>query len=372
MMQFALTVKLLMNMHDLNNERAEEIRRIPLIYSTKDGFKLVEEAVAVSGVMLKHWHAAYLSERAKSLGINLCPLCKRGEAIRLPPMDILTRHKEEGSAEVQEEEFKKELQKKSKKEEEVIEVIKEWLKAKEEKEIEKIKKYVKIIREGDEDAVIKECIGEDVHGFLRTRPPLRRESLIKFSWLLPIYIGDMPTPFRVVQHTRNIREIPKELPGEFKQMQMPYPRSYADGIFGFTSVANLDNVGVSFSNGKNVLDDEDKKKRVRALIEAFIPMLTGACGASLARALPAAKPLEVTVIVSKEAKISFPAPVHPIYEEYFDLNKGIFEGFSRVFNVDVTMYAYGTGKSERKDKFTIEIVGNPVEAFSKAIDYLNL
>jgi CRISPR-associated protein Cst2 len=364
MMQFALTVKLLMNMHDLNNERAEEIRRIPLVYSTKDGFKLVEEAVAVSGVMLKHWHAAYLSERAKSLGINLCLLCRRGEAIRLPPVDILTRHKEEGSAEeVREEEFKKEPQKKFKKE-----VIKEWLKA-EEKEI---NEYVKIIGEGDEDAIIKRCIGEDVHGFLRTRPPLRRESLIKFSWLLPIYIGDMPTPFRVVQHTRNIREIPKELPEEFKQMQMPYPRSYANGIFGFTSVANLDNVGVSFSSGKNVLDDNDKKKRVRALIEAFILMLTGACGASLARALPAAKPLEVTVIVSKEAKVSFPAPVHPMYEEYFDLNKGIFENFSKVFNVDVTMYVYGIDKSERKDKFAIEIVGNPVEAFSKAIDYLNL
>ena len=350
-----------MNMHDLNNERAEEIRRIPLIYSTKDGFKLVEEAVAVSGVMLKHWHTAYLSEQAKSLGINLCPLCKRGEAIRLPPVDILTRHKEEGSAEVQEE-SKKENQKESKKE-----VIQEWLKV-EEKEF---NEYVKIIRDGNEDDIIKMCVGEDVHGFLRTRPPLRRESLIKFSWLLPIYIGDMPTPFRVVQHTRNIREIPEELPEEFKQMQMPYPRSYADGIFGFTSVANLDNIGVSFSSGKNVLDDENKKKRVRALIEAFIPMLTGACGASLARALPAAKPLEVTVIVSKEAKVSFPAPVHPMYEEYFDLNKGIFESFSKVFNVDVTMYAYGIDKSERKNKFAIEIVGNPVEAFSKAIDYLN-
>jgi CRISPR-associated protein Cas7/Csa2 subtype I-A len=341
MMQFALTVKLLMNMHDLNNERAEEIRRIPLIYSTKDGFKLVEEAVAVSGVMLKHWHAAYLSERAKSLGINLCPLCSRGEAIRLPPVDILTKSRKE---------------------------IQEWLKVREEE----FERYVETIGKENEEKIVKMCVGEDVHGFLRTQPPLRRESLVKFSWLLPIYIGDMPTQFRVVQHTRNIREIPKELPKELKQMQMPYPRSYADGIFGFTSVANLDNVGVSFSSGKNVLDDNNKKKRVRALIEAFIPMLTGACGASLARALPAAKPLEVTVIVSKEAKISFPAPVHPMYEEYFDLNKGIFESFSKVFNVDVAIYTYGIGKSEGKDKFTIETVGNPVEAFSKAIDYLNL
>jgi len=339
-MQFALTVKLLMNMHDLNNERAEEIRRIPLIYSTKDGFKLVEEAVAVSGVMLKHWHAIYLSERAKSLGIGLCPLCRRGEAIRLPPVDILTKSKKE---------------------------IQGWLKAEEE-----FDKYVEIIGKGSEEDIIKMCIGEDVHGFLRTQPPLRRESLIKFSWLLPIYIGDMPTQFRVVQHTRNIREIPEELPGELKQMQMPYPRSYADGIYGFVAVANLDDVGVSFSSRKNVLNDEDKKRRVRALIEAFIPMLTGACGASLARALPATKPLEIAVIVSKEAKVSFPAPVHPMYEEYFELSKGIFESFSKVFNVDVKICTYGIGKDEGENKFAVEVVKNPVEAFAKAIDYLNL
>ena len=342
-MQFALTVKLLANMHDLNNERAEEIRRIPLIYSTKDGFKLVEEAVAVSGVMLKHWHTIYLSERAKSLGIKLCPLCERGEAIRLPPVDALTE---------------------------------EWLKV----DKSRFNEYKETIGK-DEEEIIKMCIGEDVHGFLRTTGvPLRRESLIKFSWLLPIYIEDMPTQFRVVQHTRNIREIPtssnepekSKTLKELAQMQMPYPRSYADGIFGFTSVANLDNIGVSFSSGKNVLDDKDKKKRVRALIEAFIPMLTGACGASLARALPAAKPLEITVIVSKEARVSFPAPVHPMYEEYFELNKGIFESFSKVFNVDVRMYAYGIDKNEVEGKFAIESVENPVEAFAKAIDYFNL
>ena len=331
-MQFALTVKLLANMHDLNNERAEEIRRIPLIYSTKDGFKLVEEAVAVSGVMLKHWHTIYLSERAKSLGIKLCPLCERGEAIRLPPVDALTE---------------------------------EWLKV----DKSRFNEYKETIGK-DEEEIIKMCIGEDVHGFLRTTGvPLRRESLIKFSWLLPIYIEDMPTQFRVVQHTRNIREVPKK-PEALAQMQMPYPRSYADGVYGFTSVANLDNVGVSFTSRKDVLGEDEKKKRVRTVIEAFIPMLTGACGASLARALPAAKPLEITVIVSKEARVSFPAPVHPMYEEYFELNKGIFESFSKVFNVDVKMYAYGIGRNEEKGKFAIEVVGNPVEAFSKAIEYL--
>lgn len=344
-MQFALTVKLLINMHDLNNERAEEIRRVPLIYQVGNEFRIVDEAVAVSGVMLKHWHFIYLVERAKELKINLCPICERGESIRVPPPDAVT---------------------------------KEWLHV-DDDDNDRLKNYKQAL-EGSEDDIIKQCVGEDLHGFLRTRPRvLRREALIKFSWLLPVYLGDVgiPTPFRVVQHSRNIREIP-ERPEELKQMQMPYPRSYADGVYGFTSLCNLDLIGFSLTSRKDVLNcDEEKKKRQRAALEAYIPMLTGAHGASLARALPASKTLEVTVFVSKNAKVSFPAPVHPIYEDYYQLNEKIFRGFAEAFGVDVQAYVYGI-KVEKKEittkggKFSVTPVEDPVSAIVEAIKYLGL
>ncbi|MCR8453605.1 MAG: DevR family CRISPR-associated autoregulator [Crenarchaeota archaeon] len=332
-MQFALTAKLLINMHDLNNEGAEEIRRIPLIFKTKDGYRLVNEAVAVSGVMLKHWHAVYLVRRAEELGVNLCPLCRRGEFIRVPPPDA---------------------------------VKKEWLHTDEET----YKKYVNCLK-GTEEDLIKLCVGEDAHGFLRTKPPLRRESLIKFSWLLPISLeGIEVPPFRVVQHTRNIREVPKD--EELRKMQMPYPRSYADGIYGFTSLCDLELVGIAFTCRKQAIDDNEKKRRQRAILEAFIPMLTGAFGASLARSLPAAKPLEVVAIVSKEAKIGFPAPVHPMYEDYFQLNERLFRSFAKEFNVDLLICAYGVGQPKKEDKMEIKIVDDPAETIVTAIEYLGL
>lgn len=334
-MQFAIIAKLLINMHDLNNERAEEIRRIPLIYQTGGGFRLVSEAVAVSGVMLKHWHAIYLAKRAKELNISLCPLCERGEAIRVPPPNAVT---------------------------------KEWLRVGEDV----FNKYVECLKSGAEDDLIKMCIGEDVHGFLRTEPTLRREALVKFSWLLPVYLeGIGAPPFRVVQHTRNIREVP-EKPEELRRMQMPYPRSYADGVYGFVSLCDLELVGTSLTSRKQVLGDVERRRRQRAVIEAYIPMLTGAFGASLARSLPAAKPLEVVAITSKEAKVGFPAPVHPMYEGYFELNELIFRNFSKEFNVDLSMYAYGVGQAKAEGKFKVVAVNDPAEAIVKAVEYLGL
>ncbi|RLG81071.1 MAG: hypothetical protein DRO40_10245 [Thermoprotei archaeon] len=338
-MQFALAAKLILNMHDLNNERAEEIRRIPLIYEVKDGFKLIEEAVAVSGVMLKHWHATYLIERAKELGISLCPLCERGEAIRVPPADLVTP---------------------------------EWLRTDEEKS----KKYIEIIS-GSEEDIIKSCIGEDVHGFLRTKPSptLRRESLIKFSWLLPAYLEEVAenvgtsTPFRIIQQSRNIREVP-EKPKELAQMQMPYPRAYAGGVYGFVSIVNLEHIGFAFTSRKYVV--KDRYKRQRATIEAFIPMITGAFGASLARALPAAKPLELLAIVSKDIKVCFPSPVHPIYEDYFELNKEVFKGFAEAFKTNVSIFTYGVGETKQEGKLNIERVNSPTTAINKALEELGL
>jgi len=338
-MQFALVAKLIINMHDLNNERAEEIRRIPLLYQTNQGFEFVGEAVAVSGVMLKHWHARYLTEVAKRYNVPLCPLCERGESIRLPPSDAITA---------------------------------DWLHM---SEMEK-KNYLEMI-EGEEEKIIRGCVGEDVHGFLRTKPEpmLRREALVKFSWLLPVDIPEVrdnvgtSTPFTILQHTRNIREVPKE-PRELKQMQMPYPRGYANGVYGFTSIADLKRVGFAFTCRKYVLNDSDINNRRKAVIEAYVPLITGLGGASLARALPASKPLEVITIVSREAKSSFPAPVHPIFNDYFDLTKDMFKDFSKLFDVDVSIYAYGVGKNEEVDKLKVEVVDNPLAVFTKALKTL--
>jgi len=318
-MYIGVAIKLVLNMHDLNNERAEEIRRIPLIYRDEKGeWRVFEEAVAVSGVMVKHWHFAYMvTLGTKEEGVKFCAYCNRLEAIRVLSGTTV-----------------------------------------------------------DELGLIKECAGEDVHGFLRATPPLRRESLARFSWMVPLLNEEvvktfgLPTPFRVLQHSRNVREIPENAREEVRQAQMPYPRSYANGIYGFTSTLDLDHVGYSFTNAKYIDDDQILVRR-KIAVQAYVPMLTGAVGASLARALPVSDVLEVLVATSDKP---IPAPVHPIYPDYINENVNLYEGIGKVMGTDVTIYAWSKErKVEEKtdERFKLVRVGRPADAFACVIKKLN-
>jgi CRISPR-associated protein Cas7/Csa2 subtype I-A len=342
-MQFALACKIQLNMHDLNNERAEEIRRVPVVYKVGTGFKLVEEAVAVSGVMLKHFHFENMVNILANQSVNLCLLCRRKEAIRVPPKKI-----NKGN-------------------------LANWLGIEEKDK--KLDDYVNAVWEGTEDDIIKLCAGEDIHGFLRVDPVLRRESLVKFSWMLPIYLkeleSDTPTPFVVLQHSRNIREISEKSPDALKQLQMPYPRGYGDGIFGFTSIIDLGNVGRSFTSGKDAIDPEEKKRRQKSALAAYAPMLSGLAGGSLARALPASEVMEVMGVAAKGTPVSIPAPTHPIYDDYYAKSLDLYDSYSKLFNVDTRFFVYNL-QEEKREKIIVEKVHEPLDVIKKATEFLAL
>jgi len=326
-MYIGTTIKMLLNLHDLNNERAEEIRRVPIIYRTTDGqWKIYEEAVAISGLMVKRWHFVNMVELGMREGLKFCKLCRNLEAIRIPS--------EKGNV-------RNELQ------------------------------------------IISNCAGEDVHGFLRADPPLRRESLVKFSWMLPIFneeivkVFGMPTPFRVIQHTRNIREITEEAAKrmnvnleELKRWQMPYPRTYADGIYGFSSILDLGHIGFSFTDQSYIEDEDELKNRRLIAVQAYIPLITGACGASLARALPVSDILEILTVYSDKP---IPAPVHPIYPESIQENIKLYQSISNAMKSNIAFYAWSKEKEyeEIKDeRFQVVIVDKPADVFSKILEKL--
>ena len=318
-MYIGLAIKLVLNMHDLNNERAEEIRRVPIIYVGEDGgWQIFEEAVAISGVMLKHWHFVNSVILGRQENIDFCDYCKRFEAIRVPSNTG-----------------------------------------------------------GSELELITRCMGEDVHGFLRPEPSLRRESLVRFSWALPLLNKEivetfgMPTVFRVLQHSRNVREIPKGAPDEVRQAQMPYPRSYGDGVYGYVAMLDLQHVGHSFTENRD-LNSEEKKKRRRVSIQAFVPMLTGAMGGSMARALPVADVLDVFVVSSDKP---IPAPVHPIYPRYLESSVALYKGVSKAMSCKVDVYAWSKEREleEQSDgKFELKKAEGPAHAFATILEKLNL
>ncbi len=325
-MYVGVTVKTLLNMHDLNNERAEEIRRVPIIYRRKDSkWEIFEEAVAISGLMVKRWHFANMVELGDKN--NFCRLCRNLEAIRIPSEKGRTAR--------------------------------------------------------SEIAIIEECAGEDIHGFLRADPMLRRESLIKFSWMLPLLNEDivetfgLPTPFRVVQHTRNIREITDKAAErmnvskeELSRWQMPYPRSYAAGLYGFVSLLDLEHVGYSFTDQSTIKDPLKRANRRRIAIQAYIPLITGACGASLARALPVADLLEIITVFSNRP---IPAPIHPLYPEYVEENAKLYQSVSDAMQSNITMYVWSKEKEyeEKKEKgFKLKVIKKPAEGFAEIIKHL--
>lgn len=324
-MYVGVTIKTLLNMHDLNNERAEEIRRVPIIYRRKDGkWEVFEEAVAVSGLMVKRWHFANMVELGIKEELNFCNLCRNLEAVRIP-----SEKKNEVRSEIN---------------------------------------------------IIKECAGEDIHGFLRADPMLRRESLIKFSWMLPLLNDSVietfgsPTPFRVVQHTRNIREITDEAAKRMDEnkdtlrgWQMPFPRSYAAGFYGFASVLDLEHVGYSFTNHSLIEDQSERKKRQMVAVQAYVPMITGACGASLARALPVADILEIVTISSDKP---IPAPIHPLYPEYVEENTKLYQGVSAAMQSNIRMYVWSKERKYEgvKDgRFELKVTEKPVDGFTEIV-----
>ncbi len=338
--QLALVAKLMINMHSLNTERAEEIRRVPLVYKINDGYKVVEEAVAVSGVMLKHYHFTTMVEYLRRDGGKLCPFCKRGIAIRMPSKRI---PKSDLARILGVSENNKELE-----------------------------RYYQHVQQGSEGDIISSCAGEDIHGFLRPDPPLRRESLVKFSWLLPSILSELedPTMFTVVQHTRVIPNIPENLSEDAKQLQMPYPRGYGNGVFGFVSLANLELVGVPITgSGERVIDGNEKSKRQRAIIRSYAPLIGSVMGASMAKALPAYKTLEVMLVIVKNSPVSIPVPVHPMYDNYVNDTLKIFSSYRDLTKANVRVYTYGVRPSETYG-LDIERVSRPLDVLMQAEEFL--
>ncbi len=272
---FTLSAKLILNVHDLNNEAvAGNVSDIRVIdYIGLDGKR--REAPAVSGRMLKHWHLALMTELAKATSLQLCAGCETGEPIR--------PGKKDGD---------------------------------------------KIIQVAiPEDEAIKNCTICDVHGYLIAKEAKKEEkkgatgrhtSRVSFSWLLPAL--DTETTSKQVVHTRVSRQIYLEEEEKQKALVI-FSKSYASGIYAFVSAVDLARIGWAETLSNAVINEEARKKRANAAIQAYRDMLSGKMGASLSHALPHTDILEVAAAVSTQGPLPFPAS--PIYPDYLLKYAGI-------------------------------------------------
>jgi len=272
----SFAVKTQLNVHDLNNEAvAGNVTDIRIMeFLDENGIR--QEAPAVSGRMLKHWHYEGIKHQIMNgeySSISLCAGCGAGEPIR--PGVINNGNLSQNSS--------------------IIE----------------------------EDAV-NGCMVCDIHGYLIARPSAtegevgvsaRRNSRMMCSWLMPVLNKESVS--KQVIHNRVSSD-----PGTM----MPFNKSYASGVYAFVSVLDVDRIGLVESNlGSKktyaVNDNNGRKDRIKVAIEAYRYLISGQMGASLSHAVPHANPLEILVAYSESGPLPF--PVSPMYSDYITKTKGL-------------------------------------------------
>lgn len=278
----SVAAKLVLNVHDLNNEgsvgNATDIRQIRMV---DESGRPLPEMPAVSGRMMKHWHLAHMltQELTRGTEAKLCDQCKIWEPERQPT---------------------------------------------------------------DEDTGITACIICDAHGFLCAKPKgaedakgksLRRASCVNFSWLLPVLSqsdqGEMLVPqAKQVIHSR---VAPAAGSGEEKSSQMIFYKSYASGIYAFVAYIDLGRIGKPLK-GEGITDQEEIKRRQKLAVQSLLPIVTGTFGASQSHALPHARCLGLLAALST-AERPIPNLISPIYSKGFEesiaLLKALGDGVSR-------------------------------------------
>ena len=303
------TFRVVLNVHSLNTEGAVGNYNplVKVFVTGRSGGKWdVAETNAISGNMLKHWHARHMVELAKVSKLPLCDDCRRGVFYR-------TR-----------------LSVKS------------------------------------EEEMLSKCVLDDLHGFLCTETTVKRESLVKLSFAVPVEEG----VFNVSTVTHN-RVVVDEKGAIAREGMMPFKSEYASGIYAFAIAMDLKYVGVPLANPvKPAIDASERKARAKLALQALGALLQGEIGAKQARALPIAKPVQALVVVSK---YPVPAPTHAYFRDYVGESVKSYEdlvanGLLDPNAVEIHVYGIDLESSGKVKIVKHDSVGSLIKALSDRVD----
>jgi CRISPR-associated protein Cst2 len=267
MVYVRITGRSIVNIHSANAEGAVgnyiALSKMFVVRRVENGYDILEEPV-ISGNMIKHWHAIATVETLKSWGYkSLCDECKRHIMFR-SVLGYKTGCK-------------------------------------------------------DEFDYIQKCAIEDLHGFLDTQTNVRRESIIKFAFMIPI--EELRAEYTSITHNRVVttpqgnvptKEEAPEIYGVEEAMGV-MKREHASGLYGFLCSMDLAFVGISQANPEKKLSLNERKIRAKAATAALIELFSGRFGAAQARASPIVKVTELICIASKKP---IPNAVHGFYKDY--------------------------------------------------------
>jgi len=324
MMYVKLAIRVLLNLHDLNNEASignfTDIRKVKIVGSKNEP----KEVIAVSGNMLKHWHFVYV-KRLLDGRDNFCQYCEREEAWRLSSQDERLQRNRSG-----------------------------------------INNRDELFRNVEAD-LIRSCAIEDIHGFLSPSRDLaiKRESRVRFSWMVPV--EDSEEVITTAVHNRVAKVTGDK--DEAEKQQMFFYKQYASGIYTFSASLDIGKIGLSDYNFRLIdgLQNEVITNRRRAAIEAFIPMLGGEIGGNISRSLPISRPLSITVAYSSYAGL--PNLVSAHFSDYFVTNVTMLDRLAEIANVDISLVSWpqqDTVPTTRRLRLFFE--DNPISVLNRVIN----
>lgn len=261
MVYVRVTGRCLINVHTANAEGAVgnymALSKMFIVRRANGSYEVFEEPV-ISGNMIKHWHAVATTDTLKGWGYNaICDNCKRHVM------------------------------------------------------------YRSTLNLNEEYEYIRECAIEDLHGFLHPEKQIRRESIVRFSFMIPI--EEQRSEFSSITHNRVVMDSEGKIP-KGEQAMMVMKREHASGIYGFLCSMDLAFTGVSLANPDKKLPQSDRKIRAKAAIAALTDLLSGHFGAAQARAAPIIKTHELICMASSKP---IPNAVHGFYKDYAEETAGI-------------------------------------------------
>ncbi|RLG84981.1 MAG: type I-A CRISPR-associated protein Cas7/Csa2 [Thermoprotei archaeon] len=266
-MYVRLSGRALINIHTANAEGAIgnyiSLSKMFVVRRLPNGGLDYFEEPVISGNMLKHWHAVETVNILKSMNYGkICEYCRRYVMYRSP------------------------------------------------------------LKYNDEFDYIKNCAIEDLHGFLSTETNIRRESVVRFSFMVPV--EDLKSKYMAITHNRV--GVTKE--GKIDEsLMMVFKREHATGLYGFSISLDLAYVGKSQSDPSKALDIDERKLRAKAALQALANLLTGSFGASRVRAEPIIKITELVCVASKKP---VPNLTHGFYKDYIEDSKSRIESLRSI------------------------------------------
>ncbi len=373
----SLAVKLVLNVHDLNNEgsvgQSLDIRQIRMV--DEKGNPL-PEMPAVSGRMMKHWHLEHMrKQELNQPNPILCGQCKVSEPERKPQDEnngvktcvicdihgFLCTDKPGFSAvvEILGDDIVLKNEAKNDEPEETISVIPCGHNSEDTNcptcSLRKLSgKKVKVAGEfsGEEGSrSIKITYLQSGRGKEKVEIgispkglSLRRSSCVNFSWLLPVLNVDeqgkvIAPPAKQVIHSRVASG---EIGEEGDTSQMIFHKSYASGMYGFVCSIDLLRIGKPIIGG-GITDAVELKRRQTLAIKALLPMCLGSFGASQSHALPHTKCLGLLAALSTTEK-PLPNLISPIYSNGFEESIKLLKSM----NDSVKWWTYGDGMENCK------------------------